>query len=70
MTISDDPVGSARWYCVHSKPRSEAVALQNLQRQGFECLLPRIAKANATVKPDHDLLLFMFGMSRGVGPQS
>lgn len=44
MTISDDPVGSARWYCVHSKPRSEAVALQNLQRQGFECLLPRIAR--------------------------
>ena len=28
------------WYLVHSKPRQEKVALENLQRQAFECYLP------------------------------
>lgn len=32
------------WYAVVSKPRSEAVALDNLVRQGFECLLPRVRR--------------------------
>jgi transcriptional antiterminator RfaH len=30
------------WYLVYSKPRQEACALENLERQGFECFLPRI----------------------------
>ena len=30
------------WYCVHTKPRAEVQALEHLQRQAFECLLPRI----------------------------
>lgn len=35
------------WYLVHTKPRNEQVALENLQRQGFECYLPliRVEKA-------------------------
>jgi len=32
------------WYAVVTKPRSEAVAEQNLRRQGFECLLPRVRR--------------------------
>lgn len=32
------------WYCVHTKPRAEARALEHLQRQGFECLLPRLQR--------------------------
>jgi transcriptional antiterminator RfaH len=28
------------WYLIHTKPRLEQVALQNLQQQGFECYLP------------------------------
>jgi len=36
------PGESAHWYCVHTKPRAEALALEHLQRQAFECLLPRI----------------------------
>ena len=28
------------WYVAHTKPRQEAVALDNLQRQGFETYLP------------------------------
>ena len=49
------------------QPRTQVLSAV---QSGGQCLLPRIAKASATVKPDHDLLLFMFGMSRGVGPQS
>ena len=49
------------------QPRTQV--LSAVQSSG-QCLLPRIAKATVAVKPDHDLLLFMFGMSRGVGPQS
>lgn len=34
-----------RWYCVHTKPRAETVVVENLQRQGFECLLPRLQRS-------------------------
>jgi transcriptional antiterminator RfaH len=30
------------WYLVHTKPRSEKCALDNLQRQGFQCYLPTL----------------------------
>ena len=30
------------WYLVHTKPRQEQCALQNLERQGFECYLPML----------------------------
>lgn len=33
------PVASA-WYVVHTKPRQESRALENLQNQGYECFLP------------------------------
>jgi hypothetical protein len=33
------------------------------------CHLPRVVKTQATVKPDHDLLLLMFGLAQGTGPQ-
>jgi transcriptional antiterminator RfaH len=35
--LNDSP-----WYLVHTKPRSEARALENLERQGFEVFLPMI----------------------------
>jgi len=31
------------WYVVHSKPRQEQKAKENLQNQGFECFLPMLA---------------------------
>ncbi|MBV7566636.1 hypothetical protein [Pseudomonas sp. PDM27] len=34
------------------------------------CPLPRVAKASVATRPDHDLLLFMFGLSQGLRPQS
>ncbi len=52
---------------VWEQPRMQV--LSAVQGDG-QCLLPRIAKASGTSKPDHDLLLFMFGMSQGMRPQS
>ena len=28
------------WYLIHTKPRQENIALENLQQQGFTCYLP------------------------------
>lgn len=30
------------WYLVHTKPRQERCALDNLERQGYQCYLPTI----------------------------
>jgi transcriptional antiterminator RfaH len=30
------------WYLIHTKPRQEKVALQNLEQQGYECYLPTL----------------------------
>lgn len=30
----------ANWFAVVTKPRQEQIALENLERQGFECFLP------------------------------
>ncbi|MDL2183778.1 hypothetical protein P5706_06230 [Pseudomonas sp. ChxA] len=49
------------------QPRTQV--LSAVQGSG-QCLLPRVAKASMAAKPDHDLLLFMFGMSQGMRPQS
>jgi transcriptional antiterminator RfaH len=32
----------SNWYLIHTKIRQERVALEHLQRQGFECFLPEI----------------------------
>lgn len=34
------------------------------------CPLPRVAKASVATNPDQDFLLFMFGLSQGMRPQS
>ncbi|MCX5511177.1 hypothetical protein [Pseudomonas sp. BJa3] len=37
--------------------------------KGGQCPLPRVVKADqAQAQPDHDLLLFLFGMSQGLRP--
>jgi transcriptional antiterminator RfaH len=32
----------SNWYLIHTKARQESVALENLERQGYECFLPLI----------------------------
>lgn len=34
------------WYLIHTKPRQEKIALENLERQGFCCYLPLYRKEN------------------------
>jgi transcriptional antiterminator RfaH len=39
------PLGAGeRWFCVQTQPRKEAMALVNLERQGFRSFLPRLMK--------------------------
>jgi len=45
------------WYLVHTKPRQEVCALENLQRQGYPCYLPtwateKIRQGALTVAPE------------------
>ena len=41
-TQADSAPGTARqWYVVYTKPRQETVALENLERQGYQAYLPR-----------------------------
>ncbi|MGE8066110.1 hypothetical protein [Pseudomonas sp. NPDC089569] len=37
---------------------------------GEYCPLPRVAKTSVAKQPDHDLLLFLFGLQQGLRPQS
>lgn len=49
------------------QPRTQVIGAVNGEAR---CPLPRVAKASVATQPDHDLLLFMFGLSQGLKPQS
>ncbi|MDN3219160.1 MULTISPECIES: hypothetical protein [Pseudomonas] len=49
------------------QPRTQVLSAVN---GDAHCPLPRVAKATVATQPDHDLLLFMFGLSQGLRPQS
>ena len=40
MSSEIPETNTAAWYVVHTKPRQEGRALENLQNQGFNCFLP------------------------------
>lgn len=41
--MSNEFSGAAMpWYLIHTKPRQEKCALDNLQRQGYQCYLPTL----------------------------
>jgi hypothetical protein len=48
------------------QPRTQVLS----SGSGDYCPLPRVAKASVATQPDHDLLLFMFGLTQGLRPQS
>jgi transcriptional antiterminator RfaH len=39
---TDETAGTKRWYLVYCKPRQERIAVENLERQGYETYLPRV----------------------------
>ena len=54
------------WYAIHSKPRQEERALENLQRQGFEAWLPLMevekvlrSKLTCVIEPMFSRYLFI-----------
>jgi transcriptional antiterminator RfaH len=54
------------WYLVHTKPRQEKCALENLQRQGYECYFPtmpaeklRLGKISTAQQPLFPRYLFI-----------
>ena len=40
MSSEIPETSNTAWYVVHTKPRQEARALENLENQGFKCYLP------------------------------
>ncbi|WP_285420494.1 hypothetical protein [Pseudomonas sp. efr-133-TYG-5] len=50
------------------QPRMQVLGAVN--GNADHCPMPRVAKATVATQPDHDLLLFMFGLSQGMRPQS
>ncbi|MGX1176498.1 MULTISPECIES: hypothetical protein [Pseudomonas] len=52
---------------VWEQPRSQILSASSA---GAHCPLPRVAKASEAIRPDDDLLLFMFSLSQGMRPQS
>ena len=42
MKSEMNETNNTAWYVVHTKPRQEGRALENLQNQGFTCFLPTI----------------------------
>ncbi|KAB0500206.1 hypothetical protein [Pseudomonas vancouverensis] len=48
------------------QPRPQVISSMSAEH----CPLPRVAKQSVATQPDHDLLLFVFGLSQGMRPQS
>lgn len=45
---TDSKLAELAWYLIQCKPRSDQKALEHLERQGFECFLPRVIRHPAT----------------------
>ena len=59
--LSVASIAAAAWH----EPGTQVVSQSDF---GLEPLSPR-ARTSETVQPDQDLLLFMFSLSQGMGPQ-
>lgn len=64
------------WYLVHTKPKQEKCAFQNLQQQGYRCYLPmlpveKLHLGNLTVV-DEPLFprYLLFNWSRAIPPKA
>ncbi|MCU1745929.1 MULTISPECIES: hypothetical protein [unclassified Pseudomonas] len=55
-------VAVAAW----EQPRPGVISASDVSER---CPLPRVAKPQVQAQPDHDLLLFLFGMSQGLRAQ-
>ena len=63
--MTDTDPSPAAWYAVHTKPRQEARALENLTNQGFECFLPmmeveKVRRQKVSRVSEHMFSLYLF----------
>jgi transcriptional antiterminator RfaH len=63
----------SHWYLIHTKPRQERRALENLERQGYPCYLPifpvqKIRRAKLTTVEESLFPRYLF-IQLDVGPQ-
>lgn len=65
------------WFAVHTKPRQERIALEHLERQGFDCFLPmavnpyqRLSPGDPRVEPLFPRYLFLNAVAgrQSLGP--
>jgi transcriptional antiterminator RfaH len=49
-----------RWYLIHTKPSGEALALANLERQGYEVYFPRLVRTMRRAGRPHDRIGALF----------
>jgi transcriptional antiterminator RfaH len=49
-----------RWYVVHTQPRCEEQALQNLSAQGFRCFLPKLLRLRSHARRKTTILEPLF----------
>jgi transcriptional antiterminator RfaH len=71
-TLAPDPA-QIHWYLIHTKPRQERRALENLERQGYPCYLPifpvqKIRRAKLTTVEESLFPRYLF-IQLSVGPQ-
>ena len=50
----------SRWFAVHTKPRQEHIAEENLARQGYECFLPRAFNPQRKLKSQNPKVEALF----------
>jgi len=65
--------GQTFWYLIHTKPRQERRALENLERQGFPCYLPmfpvqKIRRAKLTTVEESLFPRYLF-IQLDIGPK-
>ena len=71
-TLAPDPA-QIHWYLIHTKPRQERRALENLERQGYPCYLPmfpvqKIRRAKLTTVDESLFPRYLF-IQLDIGPQ-
>ena len=71
-TLAPDPA-QIHWYLIHTKPRQERRALENLERQGYPCYLPmfpvqKIRRRKLTTVDESLFPRYLF-IQLDIGPQ-
>jgi len=56
----DEKASAERWFCVHTQPRKEIFAAQNLRQQSYRCFLPTIKRTIRHARQVHKIKAAFF----------